>query len=283
MDSTINATDITLYIDGVLMASTPLSETNSISCISPNLAYLAKGGYGGDPEWIGAIEEFNIYDVALTEAQVAANYAAGPQRGVNPGTEGLMAYYPLDNDLIDASGNGYDGTAIGDPTFVGGVAGMAMEFDGNDCVDTGYTEDLATWTMSAWVMSPEAPAALPPSGPVHREQNYQINWNHVQDAWRGAVGMSGGGWYSASLGPLEANTWYHLAGTYDGEDLKAYTNGFLISTNSDPSGSPAAESNSLKLARHAANATQFFTGTVDEVRIYNRALSDAEVLYLASN
>jgi len=283
MVSTINATDITLYIDGVLMASTPLSETNSISCISPNLAYLAKGGYGGDPEWIGAIEEFNIYDVALTEAQVAANYAAGPQRGVNPGTEGLMAYYPLDNDLIDASGNGYDGTAIGDPTFVGGVAGMAMEFDGNDCVDTGYTEDLATWTMSAWVMSPEAPAALPPSGPVHREQNYQINWNHVQDAWRGAVGMSGGGWYSASLGPLEANTWYHLAGTYDGEDLKAYTNGFLISTNSDPSGSPAAESNSLKLARHAANATQFFTGTVDEVRIYNRALSDAEVLYLASN
>jgi hypothetical protein len=79
MVSTLNATDITLYIDGVLMQSTPLSATNSISCISPNFAYLAKGGYNDDPEWIGAIEEFNIYDVALSEAEVAARYAAGPQ------------------------------------------------------------------------------------------------------------------------------------------------------------------------------------------------------------
>jgi hypothetical protein len=79
MVSTLNATDITLYIDGELMQSTPLSATNSISCISPNFAYLAKGGYGADPEWIGAILEFNIYNVALSEAEVAARYAAGPQ------------------------------------------------------------------------------------------------------------------------------------------------------------------------------------------------------------
>ena len=78
MVSTINATDITLYIDGVLIASTPLSERNKISGISPNFAYLAKGGYGGDPEWIGSIQEFNIYNRALSEAEIAANYAKGP-------------------------------------------------------------------------------------------------------------------------------------------------------------------------------------------------------------
>jgi len=77
MASTINATDITLYIDGVLIASTPLSETNKISGISQNLAYLAKGGYAGDPEWIGAIEQFAIYNVALSAKQIAANFAAG--------------------------------------------------------------------------------------------------------------------------------------------------------------------------------------------------------------
>ena len=70
MVSTINATDITLYIDGVLIASTPLSATNTISGISPNFAYLAKGGYSGDPEWIGAVQEFRIYNKALSVGQV---------------------------------------------------------------------------------------------------------------------------------------------------------------------------------------------------------------------
>ena len=77
MVSTLDATDITLYIDGVLIAKTALSEANKISGISTNYAYLAKGGYTGDPEWIGQIQEFNIYNQALTEAQVAALYAAG--------------------------------------------------------------------------------------------------------------------------------------------------------------------------------------------------------------
>jgi hypothetical protein len=75
MVSTINATDITLYIDGELIASAPLSETNKISGISQNFAYLAKGGYSGDPEWIGAIQEFCIYDRALSLGEV--RYLAG--------------------------------------------------------------------------------------------------------------------------------------------------------------------------------------------------------------
>lgn len=79
MASTIDAADITLYIDGKLIASTPLSETNMLSGVSNNLAYLAKGGYTGDPEWIGAIDEFNIYDTALSEDQIEDNYMAGPE------------------------------------------------------------------------------------------------------------------------------------------------------------------------------------------------------------
>ena len=77
MVSTINATEITLYIDGELMASTPLDAHNSIAGISPKYALLAKGGYGADPEWIGSIEEFNIYNVALSADEVQANFTAG--------------------------------------------------------------------------------------------------------------------------------------------------------------------------------------------------------------
>jgi hypothetical protein len=206
-----------------------------------------------------------------------------PIQPVDPGTENLVVSYSLDGDVTDSSGNGYDGTIMGDPEFVEGIAGMAMEFDGDDYVDTGYTEDLATWTISAWIKSPAAPAAGSSCGPIHRENNYQFNWNHFTPSWRGSVGTNiGDVWYSASFGILEANTWYHLIGTYDGENLKAYKDGILITVDDSPSGDPMPESNSLKLARHAASE-RFFTGTIDEVRIFNRALSDAEILYLASN
>jgi hypothetical protein len=156
---------------------------------------------------------------------------------------------------------------------------MAMEFDGDDHVDTGNVQDLAEWTIACWAKSPAAPSGDSPSGPVHREQNYQFNWNHSSDTFRASATVSAGGWHAASLGTLEADTWYYLAGSYDGEVLKAYRDGELITANEDPSGPPASESNSLKLARHAL-AEQFFTGTVDEAIVYNKVLSTGEIRYL---
>ncbi|MEP0842337.1 MAG: DUF2341 domain-containing protein, partial [Phycisphaerae bacterium] len=168
----------------------------------------------------------------------------------------------------NSTGAGSDGTNFG-ATPVDGAIGGALSFTGSeaDYVDTGNTEQLAQWTVSVWTQSPAAPANAAPSGPVHREQNYQINWNQGGDAFRGAFGLNvGGTWYPASLNPLEGNTWYNLVGTYDGETLRAYRNGVLITENADPSGPPSAEANTLKFARHAA-AANYFTGIVDEVQV----------------
>ncbi|MFZ2148861.1 MAG: LamG-like jellyroll fold domain-containing protein, partial [Sedimentisphaerales bacterium] len=286
---TVNATDIVFYIDGELIGSAPLAAGNEIAGIGQAVAHLGKGVYPVDPLWTGSINEFNIYNRALSLAEIKANYAAGPQKAgpapVDPGTEGLMMHLPLDTAsrgvTQDSSDNDHDGTLFGDPIFVEGVVVMALEFDGvDDYVDTGYTEDLADWTISAWVRSPTAPSGDSPSGPVHREKNYQFNWNHSNEVFRGSVTVNAGGWHAASFETLEANTWYHLAGTYDGEELKAYKDGVLITTNDAPSGPPVAETGTLKLGRHAT-AEQYFTGTVDEVRIYNRALSAEGVLFLA--
>jgi len=196
----------------------------------------------------------------------------------------LVGWWKLDetsgNTALDSSGNGRDGTLQGDPQWVAGWIDGALEFDGDDHVDTGYTEDLANWTIAAWAISPAAPSGDSPSGPVHREMNYQFNWNHGDATFRGAAALRvGGTWYAASYMPLEANTWYHLAASYDGNALKAYRDGVLITTNTSPSGNPDAETNTLKLGRHAA-AAQFFTGTVDDVRVYNRVLTDAEIKQL---
>jgi len=165
----------------------------------------------------------------------------------------------------------------GGPRWVAGYDGGALQFDGrDDYVDTQITENLPKWTICCWVSSPVAPSSEAPCGPIHRSQNYHMNWNHGDPKFRSTAALSvGGTWYAASFGALAADTWYHLAATYEGTALKAYRDGELITTTSCP-GTPGAEGDSLKLARHAGQA-QCFAGTIDEVYVYPCALSQGEI------
>ena len=192
--------------------------------------------------------------------------SGGDAYGFDANTDpSLVGWWKLDDGAgtvaVDSSPSGNDGTVTGGPAWVAGYLGGALEFDGtDDYVDTGWSENLAQFTVSAWVRSPQAPSATgAASGPLHREGNYQINWDHGDTTYSGAVAGNIGGWTAASLGTLEADTWYHVCGTYDGTSLNAYTNGELI-TATPTSGTPAAESNTLKLGRHAAAAQYFAIG-----------------------
>jgi len=200
---------------------------------------------------------------------------------------GLAGWWKLDESegtkAADSSGNGHNGTVHGTPQWqpAGGKVGGALQLDGTDTyVDTGYQDDLATWTVAVWVKSPAAPSSANTSGPVHRENNYQINWNHGLDEFRGAAGVSiGGKWYGASFGALQPDTWYHLAATLDGKSLKAYKNGVLVTTNSDAAGVPNEEPQTLKLGKHAREK-DCFAGTIDDVRVYNYGLTEGQVQQL---
>ena len=193
----------------------------------------------------------------------------------------LEGWWKLDEGAgltaVDWSGHGNHGTLMGGSNWIDAYDGGGVEFDQKDgYVDTGYTTNLPIWTISAWVTSPDAPSDRTATGPVHRESNFQINWDHGDPVFRGSVALNTDAFYAASFGPLQADTWYHLAATYDGNVLIAYKNGVLISSNQAPTGAPAAESATLKLGRHAV-AAQYFGGTVDDVRVYSRVLTLEEI------
>ena len=228
------------------------------------------------------------YDYVVIAQDFAGNVGPPSNQAVatvTPGIAGLVAAYRFDEGggttAADASGNGRTLSLVGGPTWVPGRFGSALSFDGVN----GYGKvttfpplpTLPAWTISAWVRSPAAPSSGAATGPLHREANFQLNWDHPDPAFRGAAaGNLGGTWSAASFGPLAADTWYFLAATYDGDTLNAYTNGVLVTSNRAPSGPAATDPNPLTFGKHAA-AAQFFRGSVDEVRIYDRALSAAQI------
>jgi hypothetical protein len=223
------------------------------------------------------LEKVATYYWRVDEVQSDGSIVTGDVWSFDMGK--LAGWWKLDGDAKDSSGNGNHGTVNGDPNLVMGRIGGALQFDGiDDYVHTDYATDLPAWTVALWVNCPAAPSSVPSGGPVHREHNFQINWNHSFEDFRGAAGLRiRQRWYAASFGELEANKWYHLAATYDGENLKAYKNGALITDNPDPSGAPDEEWATLKFARHSIYEEDYFEGIIDDVRIYSHDLTADEV------
>jgi hypothetical protein len=102
MVSTLTNDSIKLFMDGVLTGATAMAATNEIGLISENYAYLAKGGYAADPQWLGEILQFDIYEQALTADEVLYLNQKGPAEGVVgvkettalPGDFSLSQNYP---------------------------------------------------------------------------------------------------------------------------------------------------------------------------------------------
>ncbi|OGV59602.1 MAG: hypothetical protein A2X45_05185 [Lentisphaerae bacterium GWF2_50_93] len=195
-------------------------------------------------------------------------------------TNGLVAYYPFNGDASDDSGNGNNGTVNG-ATLVPdrfGNANRAYAFDGvNDYIDCGNDAslDLTTFSISCWVNSDHAPATGLSSYIIGKDSNYASFW----DPKPGITFSSGGTPYSSiSTSTFTADKWFHIAATYNQNTLTVYVNGsssFTISADKVPQTS----TNPLCIGA-SSMLSDFFTGSIDDVRIYSRTLAPSEVTKL---
>jgi hypothetical protein len=214
---------------------------------------------------------------------------------VNPGTTGLVAYYAMTNNVQDGSGNGNHGTVVGTPTYASGLAafGTALNLNGTTaCVNLGNKPVFnfaGSFSLSVWA----------------NIGAWTSNWNHVMVGNRGESGI---GWQlrrrdsnkicfttrgvgqddTGSTMDAPLGEWVHIAAVYDnaGNTKRIYVNGVQDALVTTTAGKVATTTHNTYIGARANSGNTgvegLFTGLLDDIRIYSRALSAGEVEFLSN-
>jgi glucose/arabinose dehydrogenase/PKD repeat protein len=222
------------------------------------------------------------HDVTIpsTASTLTASYT---DIGPDPQLNSLVAAFGFDevsgSTVVDASGRGSGGTISGASRTAAGKFGGALSFDGVDdwvtVADSASLDLSGAMTLEAWVR----PGAL--SG--WRTVLLKETSNHLAYGLYAASG-AGGSPPQGVIGEssvdgsqgLLLNTWAHLATTWDGGTWRLFVNGVQVGVRQF-SGSIPQSAQPLRIGGNAVWGDEWFQGQIDEVRVYNRALSAAEI------
>jgi PKD repeat protein len=201
-------------------------------------------------------------------------------------TGGLVAAYNFEEasgaTVVDASGQGNHGTISGATRTTGGKFGRALSFDGVDdwvTVNDSNSLDLTTgMTLEAWVYPTATMSGW--RAVVLKEETgsgvYYLYANSDTNQPAGIVETSNNDELVASgKSQLPVNTWTHLAVTYNGQYQRLYVNGVEVAA--QPQTGTMSISNGALRIGGTSIWSEFFKGRIDEIRIYNRALSATEI------
>lgn len=267
-----------LFINGIKRTQITLAVDNA----APQWARYVLFG-----DVIGALT--CTVDIQSFSHETSAHYPAG----IDPG---LIAWYPFDGDANDASGSGRHGAPLNGTNFVAGKLAQAIHLNGtNQYVDFPAFAPPTNYTVALWVkLDTERGDSKPMNifGVWYQNQGaYLLDYWHQSGTdfrVRAAV-WTGGGWQSDDncRVRLATNNWYHLAMIYNGSTkvLSTYVNGQLGSSlpnvPAPSSDHPAGSECRLGRSWLADASADYLAGTVDDLRVYSRALSRDEVRELA--
>jgi hypothetical protein len=194
--------------------------------------------------------------------------------------EGLIGYWSFDEgsgDVAeDSSGNGNDGNLVRDPEWVDGKYGKALKFSTaqRHKVEIPHSDSFATITeavtMEAWVNPANFSAWF--SFGVKGDITYGMFINPARYV---RIHYSGGSTLDTPANSINANEWTHVVGTYDGTTVRIYLNG-EVKAEMDASAAIAANASSYVIGG-TQESRDWFDGMIDEVKLYNRGLTEDEV------
>ena len=194
----------------------------------------------------------------------------------------LKAWYKLDGNGDDFSGNNYDGTVTGTTLTTGhdGTPNSAMFFDGiNDKIDLPSNFDYPNRTVSLWFKADLIPY---PRRIVYACDNEYINYGItaitvIDSAGVNRIAFHGAGSVYHYTNDVTTGTWYHVALVISTDSVKCYVNGTNVHAIAYSGNTQTFEGdNYAKIGASRINE-QFFNGTIDEVKIFDCALTDEEI------
>ncbi|WP_327586250.1 PQQ-dependent sugar dehydrogenase [Nonomuraea sp. NBC_00507] len=216
----------------------------------------------------------------ITAPATATTYTATYQQSQTP--DGLVAAYAMDEgggtSIVDASGKGNNGTAANTTWSVTGKYGQALSFNGTSswvtAADSSTLRLTNGMTLEAWVR--------PASVTGWRTVLMKEFGTDLAYAIMGSGGSGPGAYIHTSSGAnapaasnLPLNTWSHVAATYDGSTLRMFVNGTQVATN-PTTGNLRTGTSPLRIGGNSGSG-EYFSGLIDEVRIYNKALTAAQI------
>lgn len=211
----------------------------------------------------------------------------------------LVAWWPLDIDGTDASGNGFDGTIEGSLTSAEGAnatTGGSLTFDGGSRIDVPFDQNLNPndFTVTMWAN------ALSTGGfasPITSRDDVNggvsthgfIIYNDNGGNWNFWTGDGNPGWDTLPAGPVLTDTWTHLAISYDSitETKSFYVDGILAA--SDTAANQYSPNGTVEMEVLHIGAGQddgfnfFFEGKIDDVGLFRAALSEQDINTIITN
>jgi hypothetical protein len=267
-----------LYVDGILEASTTVSYNGVQNSNEIVIGKLSSSSFS-TRYFAGFIDHVQLYNYALTPAQIAWNYNRGAPVGwwkFDEG-EGTTAY--------DSSGNENNGTLTNmDPStdYVSGKINTALEFNGvDDYVAISSYEAPSEVTMSLWMYesgsSSSQAGILYSSNPSDATGDWGIRYNGTNIVkfrdYHGGIDNL------VTIGEIIPNKWEHIVAVISGTSFIPYINGEQQTPVTLTQNHIARTLNNLRVG-HLGNysASQyFFSGSINDVRIYNYALTEQQI------
>jgi uncharacterized delta-60 repeat protein len=205
--------------------------------------------------------------------------------------DGLVAFYPFDGNANDLSGNGLNGSPVNVTydTNRFGITNSSVQLDGSTSyVGVNYSNLFnfagnSEFTLAAWFKlngfgsGSGGIGSLIVKGPASGLTDYGLECpgfgNYV--LWAGQDGQ----YPCVSTNTLELGTWYHGVVTYSNANWQLFLDGVLqVQTNTTYQ--ITQSSGGIAIGREGDSAADYFDGSIDDVFIYNRALSPEEVVSL---
>lgn len=281
--------DFTSIAGGSPLSKLPIDPINSDT---DNLYYA----YVTGNSWaLSALFQAERHDTAINDGgPMPGVFEIGSDLTLNPPSRdmNLVGYWPFDEGSgttsTDVSGNNNTGTLTNSPTWAATSSckvGRCLSFDGvNERINTEYDDPdfkLQTLTISTWVnpsITYDSSVANGWYDFVSKEgssSGYKIGYNtwNGRLSFRFNVNDADKAWYNTSL---SAGQWYHIVGTYkqSGGVMKLYLDGVEVASGTGVT-APAIGATTLVIG--ASAGFYFVNSTIDEVRIYNRALTADEI------